>query len=941
MSRSYLLPKGSDLVARICRMIPKDQADLSQTMVVFPGRRPSHFLLRALFRQDRIRPFLAPRLFSIDDWVDWAALELGQSASPLLAADGVALLFKLHQDLRLPGDQGDPLSFEEFMAWGFKLLGDLEELRLERVSKEQLKGVQALAGESWPARFQQMLPHLAEWYEGFYRELESQKFSTRANSYFLAASNIERLDLSSFKTVILAGFYALTGCEQEIFKNLVKRDNVTLVLRDGPGIGRIISQLKVFPEKAGREQASPKVSFYRATDSHGQVMGLKPLLDQAGEKLDDAVLVLPRPDTVFPLIHHILPGLSVPWNISLGYPLERTPLYGLMQSLAKAQESRDQSGYFLPDYLRLMLHPYVKNLALGKASFPSRILLQALEQVLNERGRRLVTLEEIENDPEIRIKLEQKLQGLSDQGWNLEELFAHLAGLHRLLLLPLEQPDTVAAFALNLLTVVSRIAENSPAGRHPYAAKFFMSMTGCLEQLQNSLLAGQSFTETKIYFGLLDGFVRQARVPFPGTPLNGLQALGFLETRDLAFERVLVLDANDGILPEGRMPDAILPQALRTQLGLPGSAQRELISRYHFENLIFGAKEVSLFYSHGGGAQRSRFLEQLVWERQKAEGRLSAGGDRLLKYAESFTQQDPPQVSKTPAMMEAVSRLSFSASMLDSYLGCGLKFYHHYLLAIRELDQVGGDIEARQIGTTVHRVLKIFFEGRPDGPFAPQPRDFARMDAVVDQVIRELHGDVLDGGMCLVASQIKARMAQLLQHHREMKPAPEVLGRELKLEGTVDILPGLQAVPVNGTLDRIDRRGGRLVIVDYKTGGSAKVPSFKNFDLDRRQGWAKALGSVQLPFYLMLYCAFTPEADPKAVDSELLLLGGKAIKTQPLFKDLETRDKNYQDCLEAIARLVSEIRDPGLPFTGTQDTQNQCRHCDFKVMCGRQWVPAQ
>jgi len=291
-------------------------------------------------------------------------------------------------------------------------------------------------------------------------------------------------------------------------------------------------------------------------------------------------------------------------------------------------------------------------------------------------------------------------------------------------------------------------------------------------------------------------------------------------------------------------------------------------------------------------------------------------------------------------MMEAVSRLSFSASMLDSYLGCGLKFYQHYLLMLREPDQVGGDIEARQTGTTVHRILKLFFEGFKGRPFVPLPKDFARMDALVDQVIRELQGEALDGSMYLVASQIKTRMAQLLLHHRQMKPSPEILACEQKLEGAVDALPGLKAVPVNGSLDRIDRRGGRLLIVDYKTGGSAKVPSFKKFDLERRQDWAKALGSVQLPFYLMLYCAFNPEADPKAVDSELLMLGGKTIQARPLFKDPETRDKNYQDCLEAIARLVREIRDPALSFTGTDDTQNHCRYCDFKVMCGRQWVPA-
>jgi inactivated superfamily I helicase len=41
----------------------------------------------------------------------------------------------------------------------------------------------------------------------------------------------------------------------------------------------------------------------------------------------------------------------------------------------------------------------------------------------------------------------------------------------------------------------------------------------------------------------------EARVRFPGTPLRGLQVLGFWETRCLQFDDVYFLDLNDDVLP--------------------------------------------------------------------------------------------------------------------------------------------------------------------------------------------------------------------------------------------------------------------------------------------------------------------------------------------------------------------------------------------------------
>ncbi|MCU0607426.1 MAG: PD-(D/E)XK nuclease family protein [Candidatus Edwardsbacteria bacterium] len=933
MSRSVLLARGGDVVSYVADLIGGSGHPPDRSLVIFPSRRPLVFLARELARRAG-RALPSPSMHAIDDWVATAAPTLGHDGRLIEAADGAALIYQLHDDCRLPGDDDRSLSMEEFLAWGFKLFADFEELAIEGVTASALRGVQALAQEPLPGAFGRQLAHLSEWYEGFYRALDAQHLATRSSGYVHVAAHIGELDLSQYAQVILAGFFMLSDAERRIVELLLARPDSTLVLRDGPGIERTIKKLGIEPVRDGQERPTPAVSFLQANDSHGQVMAVNGVI-RPGCDLSDTVLVLPLPETVFPVIHHVLSRLDGGWNISTGYPLLRTPLWGLLRALAAACETREGDSYFLADYLRLMLHPYVKNIALGGASYPTRILLHAIEEALGRRGQRLVSLDMIERDPELREKLAAKLSGLIEQGVSAEDLFGHLTRLHGLVLRPFENVASVADFAGKLLALVSAISEHGTANEHPYAARFFQQMLATLESMRDSLLARQRFEDVRTYFGLLERFVSPVKVTFPGTPLAGLQVLGFWETRNLVFGTVVVLDANEGTLPGGGSVDTVLPQALRVQLGLPTARDRELIDQYHFENLLAGSAKAVLCHSQCGGAQRSRFIERLVWREELRQGVLGAASQRPVHFRAAFTQQDPGPIAKTPAMMEVVGRLPFSATMLDTYLRCGLRFCYKYLVQVQEKDEAAVDVDASEIGTVVHRILKAFFDTKKGGVFRCGKSDGGRMRSLVDEMFARSFGADQDGGVYLIKAQVQARMDQLLDHHRGL-PAFTVLECEEKYEPTVD-LPGLGMVPLAGKLDRVDQRGGRIVIIDYKT-GQGKAPSYRMFAGSAREEWPRALRSVQLPFYVMLYRALHGDADPGGIDSELMLLGGQSIEQAPLFPEGADRDAVFAAYRRAIITLIGEIRDPSLPFADTWDPGKECGGCPYQVLCGRQWV---
>src|SRR5208337_2269561 len=135
-----------------------------------------------------------------------------------------------------------------------------------------------------------------------------------------------------------------------------------------------------------------------------------------------------------------------------------------------------------------------------------------------------------------------------------------------------------------------------------------------------------SFAERNSYFHFFKGYVGHCAAPFEGTPLQGVQVLGFLETRGLRFERTYVIDANEDIIPDTRKEESLLPFKVREILGLPTYVDRDMLSAYHFETLVKGSQEVHLFFAENDRKEKSRFVERLLWERQKAEEAEPPGG---------------------------------------------------------------------------------------------------------------------------------------------------------------------------------------------------------------------------------------------------------------------------------------------------------------------------
>jgi ATP-dependent helicase/nuclease subunit B len=927
-----VIPRGADLIETTARRIEESGFEPSDALVVFPGKRPSHHLRRRLSRSQN-RGFIPPRIFSMDELVHHVFDTWTAGSSPLMEdIDAVAILHEIQLASPRPIGGSAFMSLDGFFPLGLSIFQDLEELLIEGVPPEKAAEMQPLIQAEVPPASRERLAELARFYRDFYPAAEKRGLSTRSSRYGKVADSISEKDLNRCRTAIFAGFYSMSGVERALFRRLGSLPPVSFIFQDGPGLDAKLESLGVKQPvvEKGAIGNGPKASFTSSPDTHGQVFALGAALENVDE---GTAIVLPRAETLFPLLRHCLSRFDEEsYNISLGYPLDRTPLYGFFADLMELVGSMDGDRVYLPDYLTFVLHPYTKNIRFRGSAETTRVLFHSIEERLSAaRTKTFTTLEEIESDP----KLLESVPGRSGEADSATatELALHLKQIHDRTVRRFRSFSTVGEFARACMELISWVHESSTARGHPYFSRFAEEFMRSLDLISRSLLGEKSFSDTAGYFILFKRVLRTRHHPFPGTPLRGLQVLGSLETRGLRFDRVFVLDANEGALPSSSGDDSLLPFSVRVSLGLPTYRNRDEAAAYHFELLSEGARELHLFSVESGEKERSRFVERLLWNRQKTEG---AAGEtdlvRPIQYRVNLENKTPEPARKTPEMVEWLRQRKYSATSLDTYLRCPLAFYHAYVLNLGMREQASGEIEPADVGLFVHAVLFRYFSPRTGRILTEADADPRAMEAIVDALFKERWGDADTGAARLLHGQIKSHLLDFIRIYlRDLVTGMrvEINGLERRAEVVWN------GFSLTGRLDAAVKRNGDELVIDYKTSAN---PYWYRIRFDRldpgdRETWGSAIPTLQLPIYLML--------EPRAHNAMFLLLGRSVLDRSielPLYADAAEAAREKPRLEAVIMGLLAEIASPGVPFESAKDKKRACPTCDFSTLCGTQWL---
>lgn len=939
VSEVLVISPQENLIEVVAAKILNRGKDYSKSLVLFPGRRPVYFLHKLLGKKEQTS-FIPPQALSIDDSVEFLLREhLGIARKRLEPIDAAAMLFDIHLKAkpRLGGSLYSTL--DAFFPVGIKLVGELEEVALAELPASQIR--EALQAVQFPK-----FHSLWYYYENFYAEVERHGFTTRSLQYRTLAAALQRIDWGSFERIVVAGFYAFTNTERRIMRHLLTLDNVSFVFRDGVGLQQQLRRLGIDKidrephQQSGTSPDLPDVHVLRAPDTHGQIFGLASKLKNQKTFDERTVIVLPSSESLFPLFHGALSVVPEDdCNISLGYPLKRTPVYGFFSSIMDLVTRSLNGKLHSAAYIEFMLHPYVKNIRFGVRTDVTRIIVHSLEDHFEkELHVTFFSLEAIESDNVLAetIKTRLNVAGITVPE---KDILHHLKTIHDNTIRKFLHFTSVKDCVQKAAEVLHYIFQHSTARLHPY---FHPYSDRCVEELNrigSSMLAEKFFADLSGYFAFLRHALEGVTVPFTGTPVKGLQVLGLLETRGLRFDTVYYLDATDDVIPGGRVTDILLPQSIRAMLGLETYREREKLTEYYFDLVVQGAKEVHLFYTETqeGRKEKSRFVEKLLWrfeQRQKTYSPDLFVSD--VRYRLNLTNPVPSDVKKTPAMVEMLrTEHRFSTSQLDTYLKCPLKFYYGTVLGLKEREEISEDVDAMEIGSLVHTILAEFFAPAIRQRLNDQHLSDMRLREVVERCFERAYGKDLVGPGYFIKQQVITQLRKFLKDYQKPKiETEEIIIEDVELKREV-VRNGFTFY---GKIDRVEKRNGQTVIIDYKTGNDDKYVKIRSelLDVDDRDSWGEAIGSFQLPMYMMLYAETTGTPIEDIVPLYLFL--GHNTLSEKIEVGLESTLDIYRRVEQVMFKLVAEIVDGEVAFKPTRDFDKHCSNCPYNVICGTQWT---
>jgi hypothetical protein len=993
-----IVPAGVNLIDLLAEHLYTYSTDFSRTIVVFPEQRPGHYLRKALGKRIGCS-FLPPAIYSLDGFIDFFYSRfLGRNEPLIEKVEAVSLLYDLNQakpERSFSGRRQASLTFDEFFPVGQKIFEDLEELKMGQVTADNFLAIDELAGEKLPEKTRARLQKVSYFYDHFYQELDHLNFSTRASRLKKVLERIEPGWFGLYDEIILAGFYLLTAGELELLNKVLEANNARLFVFKGKGFEAILKNLRIDRSDIEERPELPEntrteLEFSLSPDSHGQLFLLNNILKdkiaQPSQLNEKQVIVLSAVETLIPVVEQTLAPLpETSYNISVGYPLTRTPLYNFFDSLFKLAESveEDNSGAaggllpeekyrpYVPDYLNFVLHPYTKNIYFpgqSKTAEPTRILFHLIENNFNrKKGKLFWSFKEIADDPDLEAALAE-YTGENPTLPESHQFIQHLRSIHQQTIIPFLHLENINDFADKLIHLLDYISEKSTAPFHvlfePYARAFYEQ----LEVLKSPNLAGQQFSHRSGYFQLFRQLFSGVRVRFPGTPLRGLQVLGFWETRCLKFEEVYLLDMNDDVLPGTSKVDSLLPSTLRRALGLPDYEGFEKRIEYYLSLLVAGAKKVHFFFVENSEKQKSRYVEKALWDKQKKEKEPDANKYiEKSSYKIALRAQVPPEIPKGEKILNHLQGMTFSASSLNTYLKCPVEFFYAHVLGLREKEELAEVLKKNEIGTLVHAILSQYFKSYLGGRLPAEP-DLARLKKLIDDEFKgRRYPSPLTGSFFLMKAQIEKHLIEFLDKYQQTVVSNlehsglEVVLLALEKNFRCDYQVADQAFHLEGWIDRIERRGQNICLLDYKTSASEKsqLISFKKLEVKDRSTWPEAIRSLQLPFYQLL-ASDELKLPPEDIYSAAIILGknylDENIEYSPLraksgrqardkqsnifpFEDSDEarseRQENFRLIKQVIDKLLLEVVDGSQPFSAEFKAEDRCLYCPFTSFCGQ------
>lgn len=900
--------------------------------IILPNRRAGLFLKKHLSKKFG-KTIWSPAIYSIEDFVE--------EISGVTVLEPVTLLFEFYEIYRKSTENPQPL--DEFTKWAPTLLHDFNEIDQYCIDAQNFFAFvsEERALEVWSPEKKEITDfqnqYLSFWkslgvyYEELKTHLLAKNQAWQGLAYRVASENIAPLLMSNRGQILFAGFNALTKAEDIIIQKLIEEDKAE-VLWDADEY-----YLENTAQEAGRflrkraYPSSPKKTgekflwcedLLKTEEKNIEVIGVAGNATQAkvaGEILSNlndysnTALVLADETLLIPVLQS-LPKKVKDVNVTMGYPLKHSPVHDLWDALFRLHENSATNNrrFYYKDLLKVLNHPLLNQ------SGEAKILTDSLTKYLTDKNRIFIS------EKELKAQVEPMLQPA------FENVFSVFSDWNN------NPQKALQCFS----KLIEEFLKQSTKDEHKIEREYLYNYTKIIKRIQSLLEDYDSVKDIKTLHKIFSQIAGGLTIPFYGEPLKGLQIMGMLETRTLDFDTVILLSANEEILPSGKAQNSFVPYEIKRNFGLPTYTDKDSIFAYHFYRLLQRAKNIHLLYNtepmNYGSSEKSRFITQLQHELPKINPKAKIT-EKIASISVSKSKLQPTSIEKTSIIIEKLDKLAakgFSPSAFNTYISCPLDFYYKKILGLEEPDEVEETIEASTFGLFIHDILESFYKPfigkiiKADDVRQMLPKAEDRTKATF---LSEFSENDISFGKNLLSLKVAVKFistflkneSKFLETLEKDGHALTIVALEQRLSSAIYIKGN--KVNIHGFADRIDKIGNTIRIIDYKS-GLVQPTDLKISEIEEITQSDKKAKALQVLTYSLMYRQ--PVNDNQQLQSGIISfrklsegfmpvkINGSATISEEILKEVK----------EKLVETIEEIYDSSIPFAHNPDAK-YCRFC--------------
>ncbi len=892
-------------------------------IIVVPSKRAGLFLLQ-IFARTTKKNIFAPSIVTIEEFVE--------QLSGLKSASRTQLLFELYTTYTATaGNKAE--SFYSFSKWANTLLQDFNEVDRYLIETDKIFSYLTAIQETnhWylqPEKTPLIEDYLRFWntleelYDNFKTHLLDLGYGYQGMIYRKACERLDSyIESTRDKKHLFIGFNALNASESFIIQELLLQKKADIYWDLDPyfledtvhDAGYFIRSYKrTWPYFSGHPLKGLKESYLSKKNiqiigipknvSQAKYVGnlLKEIQRERATPLSQTAIVLGNESLLNPILNAIPPEISK-INITMGFPLHKTPMAGMFNEFIELYLHWEPRGWFYKDVLSLLSHPYMQSLLNTEADQTTRIS----ETI---RAKNLVYL----TPSLLRSMITSDLQ-------IIDMLFSET----------FVAPKTFVDTCLELIFSLKTVLETK---EDTLAMEYLVRFNVLFHQLKEYLTKYDFIKDLKSLQSLYKELISNETLDFYGEPLEGVQIMGMLESRNLDFETVILTSVNEGILPSGKSNNSFIPFDLKNEFHMPTYKEKDAVYTYHFYRLLQRAKNVYILYNTQPdvleGGEKSRFISQLLTDENKKQDilHLVASPDIKVQVAQLETiGKDPDVLLK----LKERAQKGFSPTLLSNYIRNPIDFYKRVVLGIEDPSDVEETIAANTFGTVIHNTLEELYQ-----PFIGSllsPDKLRSLNPLIPKLVKEHftksypNVDVRSGKNLIAFKVIERYIGNYIKLEINDAAKHEIrvlaLEEKMKMEFTVPGIPF--PIFLKGTLDRVDVVDGKVRILDYKT-GNAKRSEVEIVEWESIINEPDKSKAFQLLCYALMYSEkhnldqFEAAIVPfKNLQEGLLTFATKA-NTGRSKKDTEISPQTLDFFKEQLYNLLETICSLDVPFVAKE-----------------------